>query len=198
MIDVFNDIKKFLVFEDKYDFYFLQILQRRKDFSEKNINKNTTLIKNYYIRNIEYLESRYDDIKNLCEFFNARAMLRLNRRNYKKVTLMSLRLLTTHIISEDYKTSNKVFDQACGRWHNERDKKWIIDLDGDYDNSEILEIRYVLEEIRPKGDKVLSILPTKNGKHIITSVFDLGEFKLKYPSLGVHKDNPINLYIPGE
>ena len=190
---MYDEIKPLLKFDSEDDFYFLQILQRKKDTI---IGKNNTLIRNYYIRSIEYLDKKYQQIKDLCDFFNARAMLRLNRRGYKKITLMSLKLLTSHILNEDFKTVGKVFDQACGRCHSEKVKKWIIDLDGKYDNSEIFEMRSTLEDIRPKGDKVIKILPTKNGQHMITTVFDLSEFKLKYPNLDIHKDNPINLYIP--
>ena len=49
---------------------------------------------------------------------------------------------------------------------------------------------------RPMGDKLIAILPTKNGKHIITSPFDVSQFRQQYPNIDIHKDNPINLYIP--
>lgn len=48
----------------------------------------------------------------------------------------------------------------------------------------------------PEGEKVLMELPTKNGIHLITKPFDKREFNKKYPLVDIHKDNPINLYIP--
>ena len=49
---------------------------------------------------------------------------------------------------------------------------------------------------RPIGQKVISIVPTKSGVHLISKPFDLQEFTKKYPHIDIHKDNPTNLYIP--
>ena len=88
MIDVFEKIKHLLVFESKDDFYYLQILQRKKENLE--IGSNSRVIKNYYIGSVDYLEKRYDEIKTLCNQFNARAMLRLNKRSYSKVAFKTM------------------------------------------------------------------------------------------------------------
>lgn len=37
---------------------------------------------------------------------------------------------------------------------------------------------------------------TDNFEQVITSPFNLKEFKKKYPELDVHKNNPTNIYIP--
>ena len=85
MIDVFNQIKDLITFESDDDFYFLQILQRKKD--NPHIGSNSRVIKNYYIGSIEYLEDKYDEIKSVCDQFNARASLRLNKSSYRKVAI---------------------------------------------------------------------------------------------------------------
>ena len=67
MIDNIKLILPFLKFESKDDFYYLQILQRKKE--NPQLGSNSRIIKNYYIKSEEYLLDRYDEIKKLCEIF---------------------------------------------------------------------------------------------------------------------------------
>ena len=46
-IDNINYVLPFLVFEDRNDFYYLQILQRKKE--NPQLGSNSRVIKNYYI-----------------------------------------------------------------------------------------------------------------------------------------------------
>jgi hypothetical protein len=64
MIDNLKLILPFLKFESQDDFYYLQILQRKKENAE--LGSNSRVIKNYYIKSEEYLLDRYDEIKKLC------------------------------------------------------------------------------------------------------------------------------------
>ena len=43
--------------------------------------------------------------------------------------------------------------------------------------------------------KYITNIPTKSGWHIITTPFNLQQFKEKYPDIDVHKNNPTILYI---
>ena len=194
MVDVFNDIKELLVFDSEDDFYYLQILQRKKE--NPKLGNNSRVIKNYYIDNIEYLEKRYDEIKALCEQFNARAMLRLNKRSYKKVAFKTLQHIANTMANGDYSFIKKCYTRSCGNGHNDKNKTWIIDIDGKFKNEWLLEIVEFINESDPVGDKVIKKLPTKNGLHLITKPFDSRDFRDKYPEIDIHKDNPINLYIP--
>lgn len=45
------------------------------------------------------------------------------------------------------------------------------------------------------GYKILDILETKNGFHIITNPFNLKLFKDIFPEIDVHKSSPTILYI---
>jgi len=53
-----------------------------------------------------------------------------------------------------------------------------------------------IERIKPIGNKLIDIIPSKNGYHVITSPFDVSEFSKSFPNIDIHKDNPTNLYIP--
>jgi hypothetical protein len=200
MTDNLEKIKHLLTFKSTDDFYYLQLLQRKKD--NPHLKSNGRIIKDYYIKNLEQLEELYDEIKKLCNMFNARASLRLNKRSFRKVTFVNLAILADLIEKEnDYMFSRKAFSKACGRTHSDKNKKWIIDIDWDdidKDHDEFInDMKITLNRIRPEGEKVIVELPTKNGIHIITSPFDVHSFRSEgYSEIDIHKDNPINLYIP--
>lgn len=196
MIDIYDKIRHLLTFESEDDFYYLQILQRKKDNPE--LGNNSRVIKNYYIKSLDYLDSRYDEIKKLCDMFNARAMLRLNKRSWKNVAFKTMINLANVMSNEQYTFASKAHDKAIGNGHNDKDKKWIIDIDGDVDENFLDGLRIVITfAISPSDDnRIICELPTKNGLHLITSPFNLHEFRKYYPEIDVHKDNPINLYIP--
>jgi len=193
MIEVLEQIKPILKFESKDDFYYLQIIQRNKDNTD--LKKSSRVIKNYYISSIEYLEAKYPEIKSLCELFKARAMLRLNKRSYTKVGFRTMQYVADNLSKGDHHAIKKCYDKAVGNGHDDPNKKWIVDIDGNVDEDWLKELTDFINSQNPTGEKIIMKLPTKNGIHLITSPFDLREFKNKY-QLDVHKDNPINLYIP--
>ena len=160
------------------------------------MGSNSRVVKNYYINSVEYLESRYDEIKKLCEIFNARAMLRLNKRSYRKTAFKSLQNIANTISNQEYQFVRKSYDRAVGQGHNDKNKKWILDIDGNYTGYYESMLKQYLQQIEPIGSKHIIQLPTKNGTHLITKPFNLQQFKKDYPTIEVHKDNPINLYIP--
>jgi len=204
MINNINLILPFLKFESKDDFYYLQILQRKKE--NPQLGSNSRVIKNYYIKSEEYLLNRYDEIKKLCEVFNARAMIRLNKRSFEKVGFKTMENLAHTMMNKEYSFLNKSYDRACGLGHNDSEKKWIVDLD----KEDLIWQEQVINSIyccAPTGDKVISIIPSKSGIHLITTPFNIEFFKIHFKNelekyqiepknIEFHKDNPTNLYIP--
>lgn len=194
MVDNLNKILPLLEFESEDDFYYLQILQRKKE--NHHLGSNSRVIKNYYIKSEEYLLNRYDEIKKLCEVFNARASIRLNKRSFEKVGFKTMVNLSNTIMNKEYQFLPKSYDRACGLGHNDKNKKWILDIDGTLTYNEIYKIEEVIERAEPTDKKIIVYLPSKTGLHLITKPFDLREFSSLYPEIEIHKDNPTNLYIP--
>jgi len=194
MIDNIQLILPLLKFESKDDFYYLQILQRKKE--NPQIGSNSRVIKNYYITSEEYLLDRYDEIKKLCEVFNARAMIRLNKRSFEKVGFKTMTNLANTMMNKEYSFLNKSYDRACGMGHNDVNKTWILDIDFHPTPNILNSIRENTNKIEPVGNKIIEIIPSKAGCHLITIPFNLQIFKDRYSSLDIHKDNPTNLYIP--
>lgn len=193
MINNIKLILPFLKFESKDDFYYLQILQRKKE--NPQLGSNSRVIKNYYIISEEYLLDRYDEIKKLCEIFNARAMIRLNKRSFEKVGFKTMENLAHTMMNKEYSFLNKSYDRACGLGHNDSEKKWILDIDI-VDEKFDRKVQLFINNIEPIGNKVLGNFKSKNGHHLITKPFNLQLFNALHPEIEVHKDNPTNLYIP--
>lgn len=195
MVNNINLILPLLKFESKDDFYYLQILQRKKENPE--LGSNSRVIKNYYITSDQYLLDRYDEIKKLCKVFNARAMIRLNKRSFEKVGFKTMLNLTGTIMNKDYEHLKASYDKACGLGHNDSQKKWILDIDWNIEDKYLQELGYFINECLPKRERtILQTIPSKNGVHLICLPFNLEKFNLRYSEIEVHKDNPTNLYIP--
>lgn len=200
MIDNLELIKPLLEFKSPNDFYYLQILQRKKENSE--LGSNSRVIKNYYIKSIEHLELRYQEIKDLCILFNARASIRLNRRSFEKVAFKTLQNIANSMSNKEYSFINKSYDRACGLGHNDKNKNksWIIDID----KNELPFVDLIIESfqiVEPIGDKLITKIPSKTGIHLITKPFNVLEFTNNLKKhvdihLDIQKDNPTNLFIP--
>jgi hypothetical protein len=202
MINNFELIRPLLEFKSEDDFYFIQILQRKKDHKKGKVNgtnNNSRLIKAYYVNSLEYLDFITPEIIELCELFNARAGINLNRRSYEKMALQHLRKCTDQILNKSFNKAYKAYPSVVGAYSNEVDKKWIIDIDPeDIENGWNGPIMAdFIDTLQPTGHKTLAVLPSKSGLHVITKPFNLKDFKEKYPNIEVHKNNPTNLYISG-
>lgn len=192
MVNNLEKILPFLTFESADDFYYLQILQRKKENPE--IGSNSKVIKNYYITSQQYLIERYDEIIKLCEVFNARASIRLNKRSFESVGFKTLENIANSMRNREYKFLKASYDRACGVGHNDKNKKWILDID-EKEVSPIM-LAFIDHNIEPKSSKLYEIIPSKSGFHVITKPFNTQEFSKEYSDIEIHKDNPTNLYIP--
>jgi len=197
MINNIDKIKNLLKFESDDDFYFLQIIKRKKEHPE--LGSNSLIVKTYYIKSIEHLEKVFPEIVVLCNFHNARAGINLNKRSFEKIAFQVLRKTTDIIMNKDYSSCKSAYDSVCGTYTNETEKKWIIDID--VKDLKLIEIvRNDIKNCQPnkREDKVIDVLETKNGYHIITKPFNLEEYMSfsEIEAVDIHKDNPTILYIP--
>jgi len=203
MVDNFEKIIPLLKFDSEDDFYHLQILMRKKE--NPHLGSNSYVVKTYYIRSIEYLLNKKDEIINLCDFNNARACINLNRRSFEKIAFHTLKKVTDQIMNKDFKSVRKVYESVCGGFSNEPEKKWVIDIDyKDYVYLNQIEMTQKFNQMIQKIEKLIEItgkdtnivkIPTKNGEHWICYPFNLEEFKTQFREIDIHKDNPTILYI---
>lgn len=194
MINNINLIKPLLNFENEGDFYMLYIFKRKKDqTTDKANHQSVRTIKTYCIESIEQLENRYDEIIQLCEMFKARAYIHIQKQNHKDVAMNMITEIVTRIQSGQINQKN-VFDSVVGQIKT-NEKRWIVDIDvKDFDY--VSELADYIDSLRPEGDKIEAVIPTKSGVHLITKRFDVMEFKKKYPDVDIQKKNPTLLYYP--
>lgn len=192
-----------LEFPHKDSFYFVQILQRKKDHKGTALggsNNNSRLIKAYYVTSKEKLEVYWEEMVKLAELFNARVSINLNPRSFEKAAFAVLSKIANQMSNKDFYNVRKAYDSVCGIYQDELDKRWIIDIDhkdpekvGDVVDS----ITQLHEKIKNKSYSILALIPSKAGFHIITNPFNVEEFrKMFINEYEIHKNNPTNLYIP--
>lgn len=221
-IDNFDAIRPLLNFESKDDFYFVTLFRRKKDDIENwTTDCNNIPVKNYYIKSLDTFDKKKEDIVRVAEATNARVYFWLNKRSFKKCSMKLISAVATNIETENYEGNKGAFDSVCGSYPNDKNKKWIIDYDiepsnGNYvfgDKETVFQaylrmVTDVLKDVEPKekGDKIISVVPTVNGKHIITKPFDVMTFhKLweertgtKIDKADIKKDSPTLLYYSNE
>lgn len=196
MIDNLELIKPLLNFSEPGDFFMLYVLKRKKDQpeGERDNHQSVRTIKTYCIESIEHLEKRYEEIKQLCEMFKARAYIHVQKQNHKDVSLNMLATLAERI-RDGVSNQKGLFDSVVGQIKTQ-EKKWIVDIDTK-EKSFIEEVAtFINVKCEPIRDKLNQIIPTKNGYHLITDKFDTKTFSEQYPDTDVQKKNPTLLFLP--
>jgi hypothetical protein len=203
VIDNIEKIKQLLNFSEVGDFYMLYVFKRKKDQpeGEKDNHQSVRTIKTYCVDSISYLDMRYDEIKQLCEVFKARAYIHIQKQNHKDVSLDMLATLAERI-KNGVQNQKGLFDSVVGQLKTQ-EKRWIIDVDDisidgfNHDPSQI-EMRNFINELQKEAGREphMTFIKTRSGFHIITQPFNVMKFKEKYPDVDIQKKNPTLLYYP--
>lgn len=193
-------------------FFHLEVLQRKKE--NPNINRNSNIICSYAIKNMEYLEHKLNnEIIPICDTLNARAMIDLNPKSFRKVTHNTLRRISEYIESEMYDGAiTKLFDSCTSSTSIDYkalgiEKYWILDVDkitSQFHLQKIVKLLY--KYCSPFNEqKAEFVINSKKGYHIITKPFNLKDYEsLKIKNQEIFKDIEIkkacltNLYIKSD
>lgn len=199
-VDNFNVIRGRLAFNNPNEFYFVQILQRKKDGNQGlHVRNGYRLIKSYYIYSLEEYDSLIERIKELCESNNARAYINVNVRNAQEVALECIRKYAELVQNNSAFQGNDVWNRSCGSARARGYKAfWIVDVDTK-DQTVLNTVVEIIKGCRHNETFDLFIVPTVNGNHVICNGFDVSEFAKKlrdihYDKIDIHKDNPTLLY----
>ena len=185
MTDNFKLIKEFIQsqFGGQFDsftnvFYMIEIIRRHKD----NNNFKDHKFKTYYIRTIEDLDKYEDEIKTVCDIFNMRAYISVNHKSMKHITLNTIAEYANRVAHDNFDKPYSLFDSCATKYVEHSEQLWIVDVDKediDINNISIDDLvdNYikVIESCEPKN-KIVAVIPTKSGKHIITHKFNISEF----------------------
>ena len=194
-LDNFSIFLDKLTFETDFDRYIVHVLKRVKDEDVRlyGASDKNRLIKTFYVSSREYLERKIPVIKDLCGSNNARAYILPQVRNNFDCLVNLAKLTLDNLQNPTQKPDHLVRSAYCGN-HKSRDKRWIIDLDGDsmvertYDPGSPTEIKCrkwsltsVMELVRDQLVKIgknpdsAYAVPTVHGSHIVTVPFNLQE-----------------------
>lgn len=211
MVDNFELIKPLLHFPNHGDFYFLQLLQRKKDGCNvpNGSDNQRRLVRDYHITSIEKMDSLRDEIIAICNETGARAYIRLNKRNYRTVSMAFAEetLMKARTNQEFGNTFNEI-NSVIGRYPEpgKGNKTWIVDIDSTTVDSQLVkDIKDIISKCAPFDiEKIVEVVPTKSGVHLITKPFNHEIFnrmfsQAKLPIEGevdIKKDNPTILYCP--
>jgi len=199
MIDNFKQINDLLEFIDEDDFYILQVMMRRKEHSD--LRQNSFVLLTVYLTEPDQLIKEKDTLIDLAQKKNARIYLNPSVKSFKKCSLQMLKELADRISKDDYHKPWKIFDGVAGA-SGSRNPIWVVDLDFEPEisefarNSKVDDVIKEINELRPNHNKIVSVIPTKNGYHVLTTPFDLQSFHIIYPNIDVHKNNPTLVYVP--
>ena len=214
MVDNFDIIKPLLKFNKHGDFYFLQLLLRKKDGVDvpNGSDNQRRLVRDYHITSVGQLDELKDEIVGLCNETSARAYIRLNKRNYKTIAMAyAQETLEKAMLGEEFGNTYNEINSVIGRYPegHKGDKTWLVDIDDNGPDSGVVSaVKSIIARCDPKDDdnnkKVIAVIPTRSGTHLITKPFNLQKFnQLKKDELSgveseiaVLHDNPTILYAP--
>lgn len=202
MVNNLHLIKPLLLFPNKDSFYFIQIIQRKKDHPGVSVggsNNNSRLLKAYYIVSLEHLDIHMPEMIHMANAFNARVSIVLNPRSFRKAGFHVMQKIANQMSNDDFRSIPRAYDSICGEFHSEMDKRWIIDIDTT-DPTVIQDVQLTIallhDKIQNRDYNILAVIPSKSGVHIITNPFNEEAFKRHHPDIEIHRNNPTNLYIP--
>lgn len=186
---------------DKDDFYFVQIIQRKKDGVElPSYTSGARTIRSFYFFTKEEFLRQESYIKDLCNSNNARAYFWVNPRNTLDIACESIKQFADLIKNGNTRQGIAVYDRATGASRSSNYRKlWIVDVDSKDDEYRNRIISLINECRGAEGDRIKHIIPTVNGYHLISNGFDRQQFSQKLAlyqldQIDIHDNNPTLLY----
>ena len=168
---------------DKY--YVIEIMRRGKD--NPDLPAANVHFKNYYIYSWRDYEKYENEIKIICKMFKMRAYASVNYKMMSQVALDTMAESARRIAAHDYKKFYNIFESCSGKYKDKGNNLWIIDLDKeDFERNPniIQDIKEIINSCLPLNkEKIVKIIPTRSGKHIITTAFNKMDFNNKYKKM---------------
>lgn len=201
IIDNFELFKSwFDKLEKPEEFYFVQIIQRKKDGNElPSYTSGARTLRSFYFFDLEHFEREEKHIKEICDNNNARAYFWVNVRNTKEIAFACVKQFIELIEQGNTNQGLAVWNRACGANRAKgHDKLWIVDIDKDHLEHK-QAITTVLMSCKGAESRLHYIIPTLHGEHWLCNGFCTSEFcrtllAKNLPVPDIHKNNPTLLY----
>lgn len=189
MTDNFTIIKEFIQsqwngkFNDFTDaFYTVEIIGRKKDGAAVVGHK----FKMYFIKDIEDIDKYEAEVKAICDALQMRAYISVNSKSWRQVTLNTMAEYGNRIAHSNFDKPQSVFESCVGKFVDRSSQLWIIDVDkedADFNGMSVDDLaeyysKIIEKECTPRK-QIVTVIPTKTGKHIICHPFNVVEFSNK-------------------
>ena len=148
--------------------YVVEIISRGKD--NPDMPAANRHFKNYYFPCIDKFDRYESEIKNVCDALRMRAYVSVNYKMYDQILMDTAAECAVRSAAHNYGKPYSIYKHCSGKYVNRNDKKFVVDIDEDQ--------MYFFDEIKHHiDDKIVLIVPTKTGKHIITTPFNTLSFQ---------------------
>lgn len=174
-VDNIDKIRPYLIFKTGKNnvseiYYFIQVIQRRKDNPEMEGSEYQR--GNWFITSLKEFDKHLPRIVKTCEDYNARAYISLTPRSLEKLCKKCLLDYTNRLITEDYARVYDIPKKAGLSEYTIQSRgiidkpRWILDIDNpDYYES--------IKTVISRETKVLDTLPTSSGGyHLLVEAFN--------------------------
>lgn len=159
---------------DKY--YVVELMRRGKD--NPDMPAANYHFKNYYIYSWRDLAKYQEEIKNICELLRLRAYCSVNYKLMSQVGLDTMAESARRIAAHDYKKFYAIFESCSGKFVDHNNGMWVIDVDGWVSEDDLYDLRTYINRMDSRYDeKVIFVMPTRNGVHLICRPFNLKQYK---------------------
>lgn len=187
-IDNFRQIQAYLKEDDVDYLYEVQILRRGKDHPE--LPAANWCVKSIYITGRDNLIKHQEEIIKLCEIFQARAYISMNRKSNRKCLKNAVKCFAERLYEGDFKKPEAIWSHAVGTTKSEN-KWWLIDVDSK--NVELLEtiVNYIPQQQPNKP--IIGIIPTIAGYHILCNPFGCSQFDIQFRDIAEIKKHALTL-----
>lgn len=163
-------------------FYNVELIGRKKDNAFVDGK-----VKSYTINDVYDLDKYKQEIITICDALKVRAYISVNYKSHKQVTLNAMVEYANDIAQDCFNNSRGIYDSVVAEFVDREKQLWIIDVDKDdsFDKSvdELTDLYIKTIESCKPYKKIVAVIPTKSGKHIITHPFDSSDFYLKIGDL---------------
>lgn len=188
-IDNFRQIQAYLEEDDLVYLYEVQVLRRGKDHPE--LPAANWCVKSIYIKGKDDLIKHQEEIIKLCETFQARAYISMNRKSNRKCLENAIKCYAERLYDGDFKKPEAIWSHVVGTTKPEN-KWWLIDVD-----SKDVDLLQKITEYIPQqapNKPIIGIIPTMAGFHVLCYPFNCSQFDAQFKDAEIKKHGLTLLY----
>ena len=150
--------------------YVVEIMSRGKD--NPDILEANRHFKNYYFPCIDKFDQYEPEIKKVCDALRMRAYISVNYKMYDQILMDTAAESAARVAAHNYGKPYSVYEHCSGKYVNRKDKKFVVDID----EEQMIFFDNIYDELK---DKVVLVVPTRTGMHLVTTPFNTLAFENK-------------------